>query len=323
MEKLVSILTPCYNGAKYIERYSKALLEQDYNNCQLIFMDDGSTDNSKEKILSYKKQFEDKGFQFEYHYHENVGLGATIAKGIQFVKGDYLIWPDVDDMLTPDSISKKVRFLESRTELGLVRTRYRKLLEDADNDMSIIGPSCVVDPSKEELFEDYLLSKGGVWLQPGCFMVRMSAFDAANPDRYIYPTRRGQDWQMLLPLMYKYKCGFIDEPLYIYAIHSGSMSDASKDTLDTVIKRYEMYEELIVATVNHMNIPEEEEYTKMVHCHYLKQKIDVAFTYNEYELAKISYDELKEFEQVDRTHYIKVLLLKYPLLNRLFKMIRK
>ena len=154
-------------------------------------------------------------------------------------------------------------------------------------------------------------------------MARMSAFDDSNPDRYIYATRRGQNWQMLLPIMYKYKCGYYPEPLYDYYINSGSLSDETKDTLDTVIKRYDMYEELIVATVNHMNIPEEEEYTKMVHCHYLKKKIDVAFTYNEYELAKISYDELKEFEQVDRTHYISVLLLKYPLLNRLFKMIRK
>ena len=60
MEKLVSIITPCYNGEKYIDRYAQSLLNQEYSNCQLIFMDDGSTDNSKEKIMGYRTRFEKK-----------------------------------------------------------------------------------------------------------------------------------------------------------------------------------------------------------------------------------------------------------------------
>ena len=126
MDILVSILTPCYNGAKYIDRYAKSLLAQDYSNCQLIFMDDGSTDNSKELIMSYEKQFKDRGFSFEYYYHDNLGLGATIAEGIKYVKGSYLVWPDVDDTLPVDSISKKVFYLEQKAEYGLVRTRFMR-----------------------------------------------------------------------------------------------------------------------------------------------------------------------------------------------------
>lgn len=55
MRKLVSIITLCYNGKKYINRYAKSLLSQTYDNCQLIFMGDGSTDKSKEKIFLIKK----------------------------------------------------------------------------------------------------------------------------------------------------------------------------------------------------------------------------------------------------------------------------
>ena len=308
MEKLVSILTPCYNGAKYIDRYVKSLIDQDYCNCQLIFMNDGSTDNSEELILSYRDAFEKKGFSFEYHKHNNVGLGGTIAKGIKYVKGDYLIWPDIDDLLTNDSISKKVNYLESRKDVGVVRTRYRKLLEDNNDDMSIVGPSFSFDKTKEDLFEDYLLSKN-CWLQPGCFMVRMTAFDDANPNRYIYPTRRGQDWQMLLPVLYKYKCGFIDEPLYIYAIHSGSMSDVSGDTFDTVCKRYEKYEELIVETIKHMNIPDEYKYVMKVHCHYLEEKINASFFYDSYETALVYYLELRRNTCVRVNLLIKLMLL--------------
>lgn len=322
MEKLVSILTPCYNGSKYIERYAKSLLEQNYSNCQIIFMDDGSTDNTKDLIFSYKELFEKKGFLFEYHYHDNIGVGGTIAKGVKYIKGEYFVWPDIDDILTPDSISKKVMFLEQRLELGVVRTRYRKLFEDNNNDMSQLGPTFKFDKTKEYLFEDYLLSKN-CWLQPGCFMIRTSAFDDANPERYIFPTRRGQNWQILLPILYKYKCGYIDEPLYIYAIHPGSMSDVSKDTLEIIIKRYEMYEELIVETVKHMRINEENKYIDMVHNRYLHEKFASALNYSNKEIAKFYYNELKKRNALNLKSLIKYYLVYMPQIYYFIRKIRK
>lgn len=73
------------------------------------------------------------------------------------------------------------------------------------------------------------------WLHPGCFMIRMIEFSDDNPARYIYPTRRGQEWQILLPVRYKYKCGYIDEPLYCYYIYTGSLSDSSSDSINKKI----------------------------------------------------------------------------------------
>lgn len=321
MDILVSILTPCYNGAKYIDRYAKSLLAQDYSNCQLIFMDDGSTDNSKELIMSYEKQFKDRGFSFEYYYHDNLGLGATIAEGIKYVKGSYLVWPDVDDTLPVDSISKKVFYLEQKAEYGLVRTRFMKIIEGTGFNHSEIGPSFKFDPNKENLFEDYLLSRGA-WLQPGCFMVRMSAFDDANPNRYIFPTRRGQDWQMLLPIMYKYKCGFIDEPLYEYYIRKGSMSDQTNDILETVLHRYDMYEELITETVKHMNISNCSMYIQMVHNHYLEEKLGRSFDYCDKNKAKIFFNELRKNKAVTPKALVKYLLVQTPFLNNVINKLR-
>lgn len=321
MDILVSILTPCYNGSKYIDRYAKSLLAQDYSNCQLIFMDDGSTDNSKELIMSYKKQFKDKGFLFEYHFHPNLGVGVTIAEGLNYVKGKYLVWLDVDDTLRVDSTSKKLLYLEQKTEYGLVRTRFTKIFEGTDLDHSEIGPSFKIDPSKEYLFEDYLLSRGA-WLQPGCFMVRMSAFDDSNPNRYIFPTRRGQNWQMLLPIMYKYKCGFIDEPLYEYYIHEGSLSNQAKDVLETVLYRYDMYEELIIETVKHMNIPDCTKYIQMVHNHYIQEKLGRSFDYCDKKSAKKFFNELRKNNAVTKKSLIKYLLLQIPFLYNIVKKIR-
>lgn len=309
MEKLVSIITPCYNGEKYIDRYAKSLLNQKYSNCQIIFMDDGSTDNSKEKIMKYKADFENKGFTFEYHYHENIGIGGTIAKAVHHVVGDYLTWPDVDDTLTPDSIIKKVEFLEKHPEYGLVRTDFTKVYDDAPDVIVERGTQKYPNRWKEDLFEDYLFSNQA-WLQGGCFLVRMSSFLEANPERYVYPTRRGQNWQMLLPLLYKFKCGYIDEPLYYYFLREGSLSDINNETYDDRIKKYELYEELIIDTINHMHIPESEKksYIEQVTCHYIKEKISHAFFKNNRKEAQKYYKKLKELGVSDKNSYIKSLI---------------
>lgn len=313
-EPLVSIITPCYNGDKYIDRYAKALLSQTYNNCQLIFMDDGSTDCSKEKILSYQTRFEEKGFSFEYHYHDNIGLGATIAEGVKYIMGDYFIWPDIDDTLTKDSIQKKVQFLEENISYGVVRTDFSRISDDDLENVIERGAQKYPNRWKTELFEDYLFNKG-VWLQPGCFMIRTSSFLDANPERYIFPTRRGQDWQMLLPVLYKYKCGYIDEPLYNYFIHAGSMSDSSSETPESAIKKYEMYEELILNTLDHISMPKEnrEGYKIKVRCLYLRKKIDVCFMNNMRREAKRYYCELKKYVGIDKKYRVKASITGTPI----------
>lgn len=133
MKKLVSIVTPCYNGGKFIDNYMKSLLSQDYDNCQLIFVDEGSEDNSKSKFYEYKKELEKKGFLVEYYFQKNSGQAVAVANGLKYVCGEYLIWPDVDDLLTKDSISKKVRFLEEHKKYSIVRTNYKTVHENNIN----------------------------------------------------------------------------------------------------------------------------------------------------------------------------------------------
>ena len=57
---LVSVITPCYNGEKYLDRYFKSILDQTYPNIELIFVNDGSNDKTEEIALSYKNKLEEK-----------------------------------------------------------------------------------------------------------------------------------------------------------------------------------------------------------------------------------------------------------------------
>lgn len=308
MKKLVSIVTPCYNGEKFIDIYMKSLLSQDYDNCQLIFVDDGSEDNSKSKFYEYKKELEKKGFLVEYYFQKNSGQAVAVANGLKYVCGDYLIWPDVDDLLTKDSISKKVRFLEEHKKYSIVRTDYKTVHENDIN--HVIELSAQKYPysgrSKEDLFMDYLIGEN-MWLQPGCFMIRMEMFDKANPDRYIYPTRSGQNWQMLLPVLYYGKCGYINENLYIYVKHEESHSDDRNNSYKQQIARCDKYEELIINTIKHMELKDENVYLSLVRSHYCKMKLDLAFEYRKQNDAILFYKGIKMEERPSFKIYLKAL----------------
>ena len=61
MEPLVSIITPAFNASKYLVSFFESVLDQEYSNYELIFINDGSTDDTEEIALQYKKIFEEKG----------------------------------------------------------------------------------------------------------------------------------------------------------------------------------------------------------------------------------------------------------------------
>ena len=109
---LVSIITPCYNGEAFLKRYFESILNQTYPNLELIFINDGSTDRTEEIALSYRERLEKRGITYIYEKQENAGQAAALNRGLKLFKGEYLTWPDSDDVMTKDSIEKKVHFLE-------------------------------------------------------------------------------------------------------------------------------------------------------------------------------------------------------------------
>lgn len=323
-EKLVSILTPCFNGERFIDHYAKSLLAQEYSNCQIIFMDDGSNDGTAEKILSYEARFREKGFSFSYHYHQNGGPAYAIAQGLQYVTGDYLTWPDVDDRLTPDSIRKKVALLEAHPEYGIVRTDYKAVSEDAPDIEIGCGVRKCKDRFHEEVFEDYLKGNS-VWYQPGCFMVRMDAFLKANPDRYIYYPAHGQNIQMLLPVFYHYKCAFLPEALYVYVVHSDSRQRQAVRTYESLMQSYASEWDTMEATIRHMHIPEAEEarYLQMVKQRYLKKKLNAAYHARRGKDARQYYKDYRSAFGRSRVFFLRSVFAGSELFHALEKRLKR
>lgn len=108
----VSIIIPCYNGEKFINRCLNSILEQSYLDMEIIIIDDGSTDDSKQLIQKWKNIFSKKNIEIKYIYQNNKGPASAINTGLKYIEGKYLSLLDVDDIFLENSIYERVNFLE-------------------------------------------------------------------------------------------------------------------------------------------------------------------------------------------------------------------
>lgn len=246
---LVSIVSPCYNGENYIQRYLDAIIAQTYRPLELVLVNDGSTDKTDEIIQRNADRFESENIPLKYIKKKNEGSGAAFNDGLKKTTGEYLIWPDTDDVLFPQSIEKRVRFLKTHPEYGFVTTDgYTFLEDDLQHPQNRIA---AIVPANGRMFMNVLTSN--VVFTPCGYMLRMSAFLEVNPTKSIFPSRYGQNIQMLLPISRKYRCGHIKEPLYGRVDRKGSLSKIVWNESDDAWKRRILgIEEIYVETLKLM-----------------------------------------------------------------------
>lgn len=114
---LVTVFVPCYNAGRFISETIDSVLTQTYRNFELLIIDDGSADNSREIIEAYAARDE----RIHIYYNEcNRGVAYTRNRGIEEAQGKYLAVMDADDIATPDRLEKEVRYLEAHPSVGAV-----------------------------------------------------------------------------------------------------------------------------------------------------------------------------------------------------------
>lgn len=121
-QKKVSLVIPVYNAENYLDRCIDSIISQTYKNIEVIFIDDGSKDNSWEILKSYKLRYPD----VIYSYHqENMGVSKTRNKGIQLATGDYIMFMDNDDYIDSNYIEVFVSEIRKK-DYDLVIGGYRR-----------------------------------------------------------------------------------------------------------------------------------------------------------------------------------------------------
>ena len=157
---LISLITTCYNGERFIEPYIQGLLSQTYENVEYIFVNDGSSDETEAILMSYKSEFLNKGWRFIYHKHdENVGLATAMNSGLKLFTGEYLTWIDSDDILNPTFLSEMCSFLEQNRECGFCYSRVKYVREDNLTKGFKISGRNINPGESDNFFEDMLVMK--------------------------------------------------------------------------------------------------------------------------------------------------------------------
>lgn len=113
MNKLVTVIIPSYNHSLFIIQTIQSVIDQDYKNIELIIIDDGSNDNSVEKIEIIQKSCHDRFTNFILKSRPNRGLCATLNEAIHLAKGEYISIIASDDFMYPDKTSLQVKYLEN------------------------------------------------------------------------------------------------------------------------------------------------------------------------------------------------------------------
>lgn len=120
MSKL-TILMPVYNGETYLRETMDSVLAQTYSDFVFLIINDGSTDQTEQIILSYQDS------RILYCKNDkNLGLLATLNKGIDLVHTEYLARMDADDLWHPTKLEKQIQLLDSRPDVGLCGTSIHK-----------------------------------------------------------------------------------------------------------------------------------------------------------------------------------------------------
>lgn len=312
MNNLVSIIVPCNNAEHFVDRCFRSILEQSYSLVEVVAVNDGSTDQTEDRILEWNGRFRDAGMKLVYLSQENQGPAGAINTGLKHVTGEFLVLLDVDDELLPGAILSRVAFLQTHPDINVVRTNGYYVRRS--------GKSLFAYDDIEKNVDDVFtaLVEGKTYNWAGSYMVRTSSLFEFYPDREIYQSRYGQNLQILMPITYGHKCGFIDEPQMNYNIQADSLSHTSAIDPDEQVKitarngagYYDIRIHLIRRIVK--TSEEIEKYTGLARANYYRLILKKASSVNNRIITRQMFVNLKTEKALTLTDIIDYCNVFYP-----------
>jgi glycosyltransferase involved in cell wall biosynthesis len=210
----ISIIIPTFNRAKLIERAIISVLTQTYQDFEIIVVDDGSTDNTKDVVLYF-------GNQIRYMRQDNRGPSSARNAGIEASRGKFIGFLDSDDYFMKRNLEIKIPFLESNPQIGWVYSDW-KYVDDEDN--YIERGSLKFKYSEKKLygniFEELLKSRN--FISPCTVVVRKSVLEDIGHFDPLIPSQ--EEYDLWLRISLKYPVYYIDDILVNVTLHSGSLS---------------------------------------------------------------------------------------------------
>lgn len=214
MQPLVSIVIPCYNHENYIEDSIQSIIDQTYPSIELIIIDDGSKDQSVEKIQAMLPACEQRFEHVYFNTRPNKGLCATLNEALALCKGKYVSLIASDDMMLAHKTQLQVDYLEQHPEV----TGVFAGIELIDSNNRVVDRR--VSTRTEYSFDDILLNLHDLPTLTQMFHLK-DIVEVGGYDESI----KVEDWYMLLKLTKQQKIlKYIPEVVCQYRIHDESFS---------------------------------------------------------------------------------------------------
>ena len=288
-QPLVSIITPCYNGERFLKRYLNSVLAQTYDNIEFILINDGSTDQSEKIALSYTEKFKTKGYYYKYIKQDmNRGISAAINRGLEVLTGKYFVWADCDDILDENNIKYKVYYLENHKEKAIVAAKANIVHESNVNKTL----RYVYNKFDYGWFDD-LIFTNNCTNACGIYMIKTEKFFGIYRNKRIFDSREGQNWQLILPMAYFYSYGNIPDVLYTIVQHDDSHS-RQKLSIDKLMDRCNGFIKILENIAQYFDDEDRKVFLEKVYKYYTKEKFIFSIQYRNLEIAENCYKELKQ-----------------------------
>ena len=226
-EPLVSIIMNCYNGEKYLREALDSIIDQTYENWELIFWDNQSTDNSANIVLSYNDH------RIKYSYSKTHTL-LYEARNLAIEKslGGYLAFLDVDDYWNPTKLEKQMLVFSKRSEVAIVYSNYY-FKNEIKNTFKKVHKKIL----PEGMIVDELLRNNFICL----LTVLLNRNFINEPDKVFDPSLHIMgDYAMAIKISYKHKVFCVQEPLATYRWHGGNESISHQGLCIKEMERWSM-----------------------------------------------------------------------------------
>lgn len=211
----VSVIIPTFNCARYITKAIESVLNQTYKDFEIIVMDDGSTDNTRELLLKYISEG-----KIKYYFQNNKGQSAARNTAIKLSHGDLIALLDADDIWFPEKLKLQVNYFLDHTDVAMVHSN----ISIGTND-SIITPDLPIIKRHRSfsIFEELYL---GNFVNISTVVLRRESLNVAG--LFDEGLRKAEDYDLWLRVAANFKVGYQDVVTGVYRIHN---DNSSRDTI--------------------------------------------------------------------------------------------
>lgn len=242
---MVSVIIPIYNAQKYIVECVKSVLEQDYKDFEIILVDDGSNDHTKELIGRFIGNYHN----IHYFYQENSGVSVARNLGLEHATGEYITFVDADDLVKKNMIYNLVQIIE-QTNADIAACSCTVFDKNCQYDEHFFQSSFEIQKENKDVLLEQLIDMKANHPKPVTTAIGVpwgkiyrSEFLKRNYIRFNPTLRRAQD---NIFNMYAFKCAkkiyYLNQCLYLYRKdHINSFKNSPEQMYTVLLERKKFF----------------------------------------------------------------------------------